>query len=339
MLTRSLAEPPVTAERFSFCQEVFRRIASTPARIRGGRVTIAMCYVAPEGVVLGADSTASATPGAGQFHVFNHNQKLFEIGEGSSLGLLTWGLGGLPNLSFRTLAAQLSDALDKKPAKSVQDVAARWAALVWGSYFALLKDPIARAQQLNAKHPHDPSAAPPVAEARTADEERELDQLMGDFYLGFCVAGHCAPDREPQAYTVALCPTDKSAPTPVRVPNGPAFWGAPNFIIRSIIGFDTRLVPELMHSGKWKGSEQELVGALSAFNLGVPPNLPIRDAIDFVYSSIHQTIKALKFSSLNQICGGPIEIAVITTDRKFRWVRHKDWQAAILEGAGHDKTH
>jgi hypothetical protein len=31
-------------------------------------------------------------------------------------------------------------------------------------------------------------------------------------------------------------------------------------------------------------------------------------------------------------CGGPIEIAVITTDRRFRWVRHKDWDVAIAEG-------
>jgi hypothetical protein len=33
------------------------------------------------------------------------------------------------------------------------------------------------------------------------------------------------------------------------------------------------------------------------------------------------------------VCGGPIEIAVISSDRKFRWVRHKEWDAAIAEGA------
>jgi hypothetical protein len=60
--------------------------------------------------------------------------------------------------------------------------------------------------------------------------------------------------------------------------------------------------------------------------------LPIRDAIDFVYTCIYSTIKALKFSSLQQICGGPIEIAIITTDRPFRWVRHKAFDAAISEG-------
>jgi hypothetical protein len=56
-------------------------------------VTIAVCYVTPEGVVLGA---ASATLPGG-FHYFNFNQKVFEIGEPGrgTLGIATWGLGRL----------------------------------------------------------------------------------------------------------------------------------------------------------------------------------------------------------------------------------------------------
>lgn len=300
-------------------------------------MTIAMCYVAPEGVVLGADSTASATPAAGHFHFFNHNQKLFEIGEGSSLALLTWGLGGLPNLSFRTLAARLGDDLRKKPAKSVEEVAKLWANLIWQNYSTLLSKELARAQTLGAKPPHDPNMTPPAAGSRSESEEREFDSLMGNF-VGFCIAGYCAPDRDPQAYKVQIYPTDTSKPTPAKV-DGIEFWGAPNFILRSLLGFDTRLIHHVMQSGKWSGSPQELLDVLGKENLSVPANLPIRDAIDFVYSSIHQTIKALKFSNLNQICGGPIEIAVITTDRKFRWVRHKEWQAAIMEGESHDSAH
>jgi len=58
----------------------------------------------------------------------------------------------------------------------------------------------------------------------------------------------------------------------------------------------------------------------------------MRDAIDYVHSAIYCTIKAMKFSTGAQVCGGPIEIAVITSDRKFRWVRHKPWDAAIEDG-------
>ncbi len=44
------------------------------------------------------------------------------------------------------------------------------------------------------------------------------------------------------------------------------------------------------------------------------------------------TIKTMKFSHMAPVCGGPVEIAVVTTDRKFRWVRHKKFDAAIGEG-------
>jgi hypothetical protein len=60
--------------------------------------------------------------------------------------------------------------------------------------------------------------------------------------------------------------------------------------------------------------------------------LPIREAIDWVHASIYATIKMMKFSHLPPVCGGPVEIAVITTDKKFRWVRHKRFDAAIGEG-------
>jgi hypothetical protein len=102
-------------------------------------------------------------------------------------------------------------------------------------------------------------------------------------------------------------------------------------IKRLIIGIDDGLKADILKSGKWNGTEQELQ-ALIAQHILSHPILPIRDAIDFVHTCIHSTIKAFKFSNLSQICGGPIELAVITVDRSFRWVRHKAWTSAIDDG-------
>jgi hypothetical protein len=110
------------------------------------------------------------------------------------------------------------------------------------------------------------------------------------------------------------------------------FWGAPNMIQRLMFGRDGKLRDDLLASGKWNGTPAELDAFLSQYMLATP-YLPIRDAIDFTHACIASTIKAMKFSSLPQICGGPIELAVITTDRKFRWVHHKEWDAAIMDGA------
>lgn len=57
-------------------------------------MTIAACYVTNEGVVMGADSTTSY-PQENGTHYLNHAQKLYEIGENSTLGALTWGLGAI----------------------------------------------------------------------------------------------------------------------------------------------------------------------------------------------------------------------------------------------------
>ncbi len=102
-------------------------------------------------------------------------------------------------------------------------------------------------------------------------------------------------------------------------------------INRLLFGCDDNLLGSILNSGKWTGTYQELLDIALQQAITHPP-LPIRDAIDFTHACIVSTIKALKFSSFSQICGGPVEIAVITTDRKFRWVRHKPWDTAITEG-------
>ena len=112
--------------------------------------------------------------------------------------------------------------------------------------------------------------------------------------------------------------------------------GAPNMIKRLIFGCDDGLRASILSSGKWTGTEADLNALIEQCALSHPGTLPIRDAIDFTHACMMSTIKALKFSNLSQICGGPIEIAVITTDRRFRWVRRKPWDTAIQEGQSHE---
>ncbi len=287
-------------------------------------MTIAACYASPEGIVLGADSTASWGN-----HYFNSTQKLFEIGENSTLGIITWGLAGFDSVSYRTLIAQLADDLARTPAQDVSEVAQRWATLVWDRYTnGALAANIAEAKTLSAKTAHDP-LDPTNTANRTADEQVRLDSLIATLSVGFCIAGHVLPDRSPAAYSIALQPLETSAVvSPV---SGWSFWGAPNMIGRLIFGIDSGLLEEIAASKHWTGTSADLSSIARQYELS-HGSLPIRDAIDFVHSSIASTIKAMKFSNLAQICGGPIEIAVITTDRKFRWVRHKPWDAAISEG-------
>jgi hypothetical protein len=304
-------------------------------------MTIAACYLSPEGVVLGADSTSSmfvpSGTGTGLFHYFNHNQKLFEVGENSSLGMVTWGLGGLGALSHRALIANLDDSIRATPAtpvRNVQDVATRWAGIFWSAYSAQLPVIAPDWAPLQAKPSFVAPHLPQVPGARTKDEEERFQALSRDLVVGFCIGGYVLPQRTTTAYTVLFQPSLIAQPTPIVMPMFQCQWfGVPNLILRLINGYDISIVQNVMNSGKWNGTEQDLRGILDKSQLAHPV-LPIRDAIDFVYTSIYSTIKAMKFSTLSQVCGGPIELAVITSDRRFRWVRHKSWDSAI----GEDKT-
>lgn len=295
-------------------------------------MTIAACYVSPEGIVFGADSTTSFTHGPNGHHYFNHAQKLFEIGEGTTLACVTWGLGGLGPISYRKLLADLGDGLRKCPPSSVEEVAVRWRDMIWAVYQAPqagdLTTHLARVKQLDAKLPHENSRVDPIE--RTIAEEEEYFQLINDLSIGFCVGGHVEGDREPRAYEVIFDPV-RGRPSPVERGYGCHFWGAPNIQNRLIAGIDPQLFEDILVQENWSVSRNELQTLVESYNLrhGI---IPIREAIDFVHSCIDATIKAFKFSSLPQIVGGPIEIAVITADRRFRWVRHKALDTAISEG-------
>ena len=301
-------------------------------------MTIAACYVSPEGIVLGADSTTTfVLDASGTQHFYNYGQKLFEISgaaETGTFGAVTWGLGGLQVNSHRTLFALLADDIANNPPASVLDVANRWSTTFWNAY----SDPncpvapfIANCKSLAAKKRYDPTA-PVDPGMRTENEERTLEQLRLGLVAGFCLAGYVPANRTPEGYTIIFDPL-QTRPTPQRMPPaGWGFWGAPNMIQRLIHGADDGLKENVLNSGKWTGTRAELDSLVMQSALAHPHNVPIRDAIDFVHACIFSTIKAFKFSSLSQICGGPIELAVITTDRPFRWVRHKSWDVAITYG-------
>ncbi len=69
-------------------------------------------------------------------HYFNFNQKLFELGQGSTLGVLTWGLSSLGPLSYRTIMARVADGFQASPPASVQAAADAFIDVFWCEFDA-----------------------------------------------------------------------------------------------------------------------------------------------------------------------------------------------------------
>ena len=243
------------------------------------------------------------------------------------------------------MAALLADDLKAKPAVSVEEVAQRWIDRFWATYSVDFADSLKRARELSQKGDPTPhieartyDSLPPgdKDQLRTPEDQKELLNLLARFSVGFCIGGYCLPDRNPKAYSIAFSPAEEK-PQPLNLPRL-EFWGAPNVMVRLLLGSDENLINDVMNSGKWSGTKDELQ-QLRSRNFRFPPYLPIRDAIDFVHAGIYGTIKGFKFANLAQICGGPIEIAVITSDRHFRWVRHKKlFDEAIAEQESHNRS-
>lgn len=280
-------------------------------------MTIAACYVSPEGVVLGADSTTTFNNGSGA-HYFNNGQKIFELGDGSTLGIVTWGIGNLEDASYRLLFSYLSDDIKRNNYVRVSDVMKSWVRLFWTEYnkSPMISTAKATLGLLMAKSPHNPYSSVLDPLTRTAQEEDQLNSVVNGHTVGFCICGNTPLNRLPTAYSVVFQPHMSTVPPEVLLPKGFSFWRAPNIVQRLIHGYDLEMIPRLIASGKWIGTPMDLVSILSHHQLQHSTNVPIRDAIDFIYACIFSTIKAFKFSTYSQICGGPIE----TADRPFRWV-------------------
>src|SRR5687768_8959114 len=97
-------------------------------------MTIAACCLTLEGVVFGADSTTTFG-GPGGLRHYNFAQKIFEIGQPSTLGIVTWGLGGFADRSYRTMIAQFADGLKAGGMlDSIEAVTKKWVAFFWEAY-------------------------------------------------------------------------------------------------------------------------------------------------------------------------------------------------------------
>ncbi|MDI6753356.1 MAG: hypothetical protein QME78_03060 [Thermodesulfobacteriota bacterium] len=266
-------------------------------------MTIAAAYLVSEGVVFGADSSTTIsvrTPdGVGDvLQVLSHAQKVFEVGENSRLGVCTWGAGGVGDTSHRTIIARLADEVQGD--FSVKDAAEALGSMV-----------------------------------------EPLVKRAGVDFVGYYLGGWNPKTHEPACFRIEVQQTGtRVEPLTLGLCS---FSGNPVFFTRVFRGFDPRLQQSLLEEIKrLLGQDKEPTDFDKIFdqafkNASDPlvaaghKDLPIREAIDFVHSYLHITVKAMKFSFGAPVAGGPIEIGFVSTDRRFRWVRHKSFASAILE--------
>lgn len=203
----------------------------------------------------------------------------------------------------------------------MDEMAKALAADLWTRFTTAYPNELKRFQELQAKV---------QGKTATPDEESDFYGLLNAGSGGYCLAGRVASHGRCQAFEI-LWGLSLSTPQVTELAQeAPVFWGVPQIMERLVFGFDSPIIAEIIQSGKWTGSREELIDLVLRNQLMSPRLLPIREAIDWVHTVIHTTIRGTKFANWPHWCGGPVELAVITTDRPFRWVRHKSLDAAII---------
>ena len=257
-----------------------------------------------DGIVLGAESMTQLIgeigPGQlGLIKTYPNAKKLFQIGK-FPIGALTYGAGNIGNSSMESMVAQFGKSLNGEELKpfTVEGIAKRLLEFMRKAY--------------------DERFATVPVEKRPA--------------LGLYVAGYGSePDPGPGSEWEFVLPAD-SVPRPSRPDNtfGASWRGVSIPFSRLYFGHDPRVFEILQ---KQLGLSQDKIKELQTqlTTLLVAPvvfdGMPLNDAIGFCKFILETTIGQATYEKGAASCGGPLQIAVITREDGFQWMRRLELSA------------
>ena len=116
------------------------------------------------------------------------------------------------------------------------------------------------------------------------------------------------------------------------------FWSGFNSIIdRIILGFDPKLLDQLLSSGNFCASNDIDISFLGKYQLLIDfSSLTLQDALSLTSLLVQSTIQLCNltnglvgFPGQFPLCGGAIDIATITSEDGFRWIKKKQIESPI----------
>jgi hypothetical protein len=257
-------------------------------------MTVVVALKASEGLVLGSDSAVSLRAAEGGIlNVFEYGDKLSPIKD-YPIGTLTWGIGSVGDRPIKSLISEFSDGLESflrvttsyaTPKYTVQEIAQK--------LHTFMKEKYAQAGEQSV--------------------------------LGMYIGGYSEGRFFPEEYEFGIPGSDEVTRIFPDRDGKPAFgfiWrGTPAPITRLIKGYDIR-TPKIFKGDTPLTDEEKK--ALDRLNYIIPiGSMPLQDGIDLVKFLVNTAIGISRFGLGAPVCGGEIDIAVVTRDG-FRWVKKKE---------------
>lgn len=265
-------------------------------------MTIAISLKVGEGLVLAADSTATyGEEIGGQFVVqqsYHHAQKLIRIKD-YPIGVLTYGLGTIGKRNLESFIGEFEVDLPEigiNPGYTVEQIAR--------NFYDFLRP------RYDAAHPPSPPGQP--------------DQRPR---IGVVIGGYLDRTYFPDEFEFILPGADLNRARAVPETDfGIRWWGDQDPIFRLYFGVDSGIVKWAEDRGLPNADALALYAELRqrfAWPI-IFESMPLQDAIDLAVYFVNVTIGRSRFVVGPAICGGHVDVAVIT-HRGFTWVRRKQW--------------
>jgi hypothetical protein len=278
-------------------------------------MTICVAVRVAEGLVLSADSTVALMgvvqnqQGQAQqvmIQSFNYANKVTHFKD-YPVGVLAWGLGSIEARSIQSLIGEFEYTYAERSAKgpyTVKEIGDALVAFIKTRYDAAFPAPV----------------APAPAGASSTPVRPILGLLVGGFsHMEFFSSEY-----------VYVFPDNIAAQEvrPNRADGKPDFgvnwYGMTDALIRLILGYDENAMKELIN----RGADATIVKKWVDDHVSQLPlvfdGMPIQDAIDFADYATRVVIGRFRFATGAILCGGDVDIAVITPDA-FRWAQKKRW--------------
>lgn len=245
-----------------------------------------------DGIALGADSMTQiwgshpVTGVVGMIKSYQHAKKLFQVND-SPLGVMTYGIGNIGKRSIESLVRDFH--MEEIKSKTVEEIAKTFQKYLLEKY----------------------------------DKEFQAVTEVQKPQLGIYLAGYTDKEEEHAMEYEFIFPNEREIVKLVRAKEifGASWRGISAPFTRLFFGNDPQLKTRLEQIGLPK---EKLDEALNGFALPVAfDGMPLQDAIDFLVFILKTTIGTSTFCMGAPVCGEPIDVAIITPEKKFQWIKQK----------------
>jgi hypothetical protein len=266
-------------------------------------LTFAISLSLPDGVILGVDSAVTLAGKEGILKIYEHAQKLFQLGE-KPVGIATYGIASLGDRSIGSFIREF-EILNPKSVvsnpSSIKDIVEELRAFLCEKY---------------------QGSVVPLLEKGTG---KRFDELKDDEkpILGIVVGGFSSGAYLPEVWEIIVPIHNK--------PNGAKLWndrgvfGSTWFslnqpIVRYVKGFDPTLMQKVVeYYEKLRGKkltpteEKELGEIVSKFEYAIPFSaMPLEEGVAYVRFFVEMVINHYRFAVGASVVGGKANIGLVT---------------------------